>query len=102
MPLSSATSALAVSYRSVGAVSVAAISFSFHQSSHLLGGVVGRDAADGARARAHHDRLRLGAGRADAHAAQEGAARDARGGDEHVLAGDEIVRRQDTVEVVTR
>src|SRR5215213_5875715 len=81
MPLSSATMASAVSYSSV-----AAISFSFHQSSDLRGRVVGGDPADRARTRSHHDRLRLGAGGADAHAAQEGAARDAGRGDEDVLA----------------
>ena len=38
-------------------------------------------------------------GAADADAAQEDAARDAGGGDEDVVAGDEIVRRQHAVEV---
>ena len=39
-------------------------------------------------------------GAADAHAAQERAARDAGRGDEDVVAGDEVVRGEDAVDVV--
>ena len=54
----------------------------------------GDDAAEGARARAHDDRLRLDTVADDAHATQERAARHARRGDEHVLALHEVVRGQ--------
>ena len=53
--------------------------------------MVGRDAPDRARARAHHDRLGLDAGRTRPHATQERAARHARGGDEQVFPGHEVV-----------
>ena len=57
--------------RSVQLPLMAAIAVSFHQSSDLLGRVVGGDPTHGARAGAHHDRLGLDAGAADAHAAEE-------------------------------
>src|SRR5918995_5822471 len=95
IPLSSATSAFAISCRPL-----AAIAFSFHQLSDLLGRVVGGDSPHGAGAGAHHDRLGLDAGAADADAAQEDAARDAGRGDEDILARDQIVGREHAVDVV--
>src|SRR5215207_3509208 len=95
IPLLSATRAAAVPCSSV----LAPIALSFHQASDFLGRVVSRDPADSAGAGPHHDRLRLHAGPAHAHAAQEDTARDAGRGDEDVLAGDEIVRRQHAVDV---
>src|SRR6187551_3883181 len=94
IPLLSATRALAVSCSSLVAIAV-----SFHQLSYLLGRVVGGDPADGPGARAHHDRLGLDAGAGDADAPQEDPARDPGRGDEDVIAGDEIVRRQHALEV---
>src|SRR5688572_18201223 len=77
IPLSSATSALAVSCSSLAAMSV-----SFHQPANLVGRVVGGNPPHGAGAGAHHDRLGLDPGAADADTAEQRAARDARGGDE--------------------
>src|SRR5215210_2814766 len=95
IPLLSATSAFAVSCSSLAAMAV-----SFHQSSDLLGRVVGGDPADGPGAGAHHDRLGLDAAAADADAAEKRAARDAGGSDEDVVPRDQVVGREDAVDVV--
>src|SRR5918995_4218783 len=81
IPLSSATSALAVASRSAG------MSDSFQQVRKLRERVVGLDSADGAGAGAHHDRLGLDAQRRRAHTAEQSPARDAGRGDEEVVAG---------------
>src|SRR4051794_3314424 len=58
------------------------------------------DVAHRARARAHRQRLREHATRPVADAGQQLAAGHAGGGEEDVLAGDEVVGRQHAVEVV--
>ena len=62
--------------------------------------MAGLDAADGARARAHDQRLGGRAGAAVADALEDVAVGDAGGGEEDVLAGAEVVGGEDAVEVV--
>src|SRR5262249_49506880 len=62
--------------------------------------MVGGDAPHGAALRTHHDRLRLDALGTRARAAEQRAARDTGRGDEHVVARNEIIRREHPVDVV--
>src|SRR5262249_40789279 len=66
----------------------------------LFEGVGGLDAADGARARTHDDGVRDRAAGDVANPLQERAARDPGGGHEDVLAGDQVVGREDAIDVV--
>ena len=56
--------------------------------------------ADGPGLRAHDQRLGVGAVAPEADTTQQFAVGDAGGGEEDVLAGDEVVEREDLVEVV--
>src|SRR6187551_948642 len=62
--------------------------------------VEGLDAADGPRPGAHDDRVGDGPVARQLDTAKERAVRDARGGDEDVVSGYEIVGREHFVEVV--
>src|SRR5439155_13578962 len=66
----------------------------------LLERVLRLDAPDRAGARAEDDRLGDRKSALEPDALEQGPRRDSRGGDEDVLAPDEIVRRQDLVDVV--
>src|SRR5438067_554879 len=62
--------------------------------------VLAADRADGPRAGAHHDRLGGGVVGEEADALDHRAVGDPGGGEEDVVAFDEVVDRQDAVEVV--
>src|SRR5690625_4331068 len=66
----------------------------------LLQPVHAADLADGAATRAHDDRLRRGCSRSKTYALHQLAVGDARGDEEAVVAGYEVVGRQHAVEVV--
>src|SRR4051812_29020899 len=70
------------------------------EAAELVELVAGVDGADGAGLGAHDERLRGGAPAVVVHALQQLAVGDAGGGEEAVLAGDEVVLGQDPVEVV--
>src|SRR6187397_3428244 len=86
-------SATPTSIRALATQPCSAVTLADHGAQ--LGAVVaGLDAAHGARARAHHQRFGAGAGAAVAHALQDVAVGDTAGGEEDVLAGAEVVRRE--------
>jgi hypothetical protein len=62
--------------------------------------VVGLDDSNGARLRAHHDRLCVGTAAAVAHTAQQVTIGDTGGGEEHVLPWHQVLGRENPVEVV--
>src|SRR5690242_5261968 len=77
------------------------VPFACH-SRQLLDRMRGLERADGAGLRAHDQRGRERASRAVSHATEQVAVGDSGGGEEDVLAPDQVVGREDLLEVVSR